>query len=207
MKIVGILGGIASGKSEVTRMLAELGAVVFDGDRAGHEVLRQPDVKEQIRERFGCEVFGPEGEIDRRTLAAVVFQDTPEGQSALSDLEQITHPKIRERLIREIKSHQLDGHIPMMVLDAPVMIKAGWLSDCDHILFVEASRETRLARAKARGWSESEFAAREAKQEKLDEKRKLAEYIVNNDQDLPHLRTQVLETWDRMIRPDESCHQ
>lgn len=199
MKTVGILGGIASGKSEVTRILGELGAVIFDGDRAGHEVLHYPAVKEQIREQFGSEVFDPQGEVDRRRLASIVFADTPTGHDALAELEQITHPKIRERLDQERNGHLKDGNIPLLVLDAPVMIRAGWLAECDQVLFVQSSRENRLARAKKRSWSEMEFDAREARQEKLDEKHKLADYIVNNDQDLPHLRRQVLAVWDDLL--------
>lgn len=199
MKTVGILGGIASGKSEVTRILSELGAVIFDGDRAGHEVLHYPAVKERIREQFGSEVFDPQGEVDRRRLAAVVFAATPTGHAALAELERITHPQIRARLDQQRNGHLKDGNIPLLVLDAPVMIRAGWLAECDHVLFVESSRANRLARAKCRGWSEAEFDAREARQEKLDEKRKLADYIVNNDQDLPHLRTQVLAVWDELL--------
>ncbi|MEX1040743.1 MAG: dephospho-CoA kinase [Pirellulaceae bacterium] len=199
MKTVGILGGIASGKSEVTRILSELGAAIFDGDRAGHEVLRNPAVKERIRQQFGSEVFDPEGEVDRRRLAAVVFANTPEGPAALTKLERITHPKIREMLDQQRICYLKAGNVPLLVLDAPVMIKAGWLADCDHVLFVQSSRENRLARAKDRAWSELEFDAREARQENLDEKRELADDIVNNDQDLPHLRRQVLAVWDDLL--------
>jgi dephospho-CoA kinase len=203
MKTVGILGGIASGKSEVTRIFAELGAIVFDADRVGHEVLRKPAIKEQIRQRFGSEIFDASDEVNRRQLARLVFADDAEGRSGLADLEKITHPEIRQQLVEERNRIKQDRDIPMLVLDAPVMIRAGWLAECDHILYVEASRPNRLARALTRGWSESEFDAREARQEGLDKKRKLAEYIVNNDQDLLHLRTQVLEVWDQILDPDQ----
>lgn len=198
MKTIGILGGIASGKSEVTRTLQELGAEVFDADQAGHRVLKLPEVKQAIRARFSPAVLDEQGEVSRRKLAERVFGDSPEHAAALTDLEKITHPPIKIELVAAQESARQSGAVAF-VLDAPVMIKAGWDRHCDLILFVEAARSARLARAQERGWSEKEFDTREAAQEQLEVKRRLADVIVTNDADLNSLHTQVRNFWFRHI--------
>ena len=98
MKILGLLGGVASGKSLVSRQLAERGAVVLDADRAGHEALRLPSIEEAARRRWGDAIFGPDGHIDRSRLAKIVFAPPPEGPKERIFLEALTHPEIGRRL-------------------------------------------------------------------------------------------------------------
>jgi dephospho-CoA kinase len=198
MKVVGLLGGVASGKSLVARQLCDLGAGLLDGDRAGHEVLRVPEVERLVRRRWGDAVFAADGHVDRRALARIVFAPPPDGPRELEHLEQITHPKITDRL-REQAAVLAAAGMPAAVLDAPVMLKAGWNKFCDSIVFVDASREVRQARAQDRGWSQEEFSAREAAQESLDVKRRLADTIVDNSGSAEATRAQVERLWQSLV--------
>src|SRR6185437_13418712 len=102
MKLIGLLGGVASGKSTVAELFRQLGAEVLDADRVGHEVLRMPAVRAAVGGRWGKDVIGPDGEVDRPALAKIVFAPPPAGPRQLAELERITHPEIRRRLKTEV---------------------------------------------------------------------------------------------------------
>lgn len=198
MRFVGLLGGIASGKSLVADALRRRGAVVLDGDKAGHDVLRDPEVVERLRERWGTQVLDDSGQIDRAALAALVFGDSPEVRENLNYLEQLTHPRIGERLRRQAAEAAQSG-APLLVLDAPLMLKGGWADLCDAILFVDAPRELRLARALSRGWTAAQFSAREAAQETLDEKRAHASQVIDNSGSREHVEAQIELIWPKLV--------
>lgn len=198
MQVIGILGGVASGKSLLTRHLAELGAGVLDADRAAHEVLRMPQIEAAARARWGEHVFGPDGRIDRARLARVVFAPGPEAGGERRFLEQRTHPEIGRRLAEQAARLSAGG-TPVAVLDAPLLLEAGWDSVCDRLIFVDAPRPVRLARALARGWSEEDFAAREAAQASLDNKRNRADVIVDGSGSPEQLRAQAERLWYTLV--------
>lgn len=195
MLIIGLAGGIASGKSYVAAEFGRLGAVVIDADRLGHEVLRNAEVREELLAEFGAEILDERGEIDRRALARLVFSDTPTAQSRLGMLERISHPRIEALIRNRIDEFRAAGY-PAVVVDAAVMFKSGWDRWCDRIVFVECSLETRIRRAEARGWSRRELLDREARQTPLAEKRARATDLVDND-DQPRvpLADQVRQLW------------
>jgi dephospho-CoA kinase len=211
--ILGLLGGVASGKSLVADQLTTLGAGILDGDRAGHEVLQQSEVQRAIFDRWGEEVFEPRAiapthepdgthsfsqnnrRINRAALARIVFAPTSVGREALNQLEQITHPRIKVILEEQMVSLAA-RKIPLAVLDAPVMIKAGWHNLCNEIMFVEAPREARLARALRRGWDEAEFDRREAAQEPLEYKKSLAQVVIDNSGSPEQTRKQIISWWE-----------
>ena len=193
MKVIGILGGVASGKSLVARALAGLGAGVLDADRMGHEVLRTAEVEQAVRRRWGPGVFGPDGHVDRARLGAIVFGDWPAAEER-KHLEQLLHPEIGRRLGREAERLAAGGR-RAAVLDAPLLLEAGWTTYCDWLIFVDAPRLLRLARARARGWSEKDFAAREGVQESLESKRKHADVIVDNSGSPEETVAQVEQFW------------
>jgi dephospho-CoA kinase len=195
MILIGVAGGVASGKSLVSEQLASFGAEIFDADRTGHEVLRESEVKEAIRLRWGDDVFTGAGEVDRSKVAEIVFAPPPTGPEELAYLEQLTHPRIGQRLQDRMGELARCGQTVAVVLDAPVMFKAGWDKLCDKILFVDAPRDLRLARAKSRGWSEMDFEAREATQESLDLKRRRADVIIDNSSSPEHTYGQVERFW------------
>ncbi|UUO08215.1 dephospho-CoA kinase [Blastopirellula sp. J2-11] len=204
MKVIGILGGIASGKSTVASLFRNQGAVVADADQIGHQVLRDEATKHEIREKFGSDVFQIDGEVDRRQLAAKVFGGDDLSRKRLAELEKITHPRIKTRLQALIQA-TMDtpgGPPPALILDAALLVRAGWSDICDNLVFIDSPLEQRLQRSRQRGWSDSEFSAREAAQEKLKEKRELSDYIIRNGGDLVELDQQVEHYWrERVLSP------
>ncbi len=194
MKLIGVLGGVASGKSFVTSALADLGAGVLDADRVGHEVLRMGEVEDAVRREWGDGVLGPDGHVDRTRLAGIVFGDSPAAEEHRKHLEQLLHPEIGRRLSQEAQRLAAAG-CPAAVLDAPLLVEADWDRLCDWLVFVDAPRPLRLARALERGWSETDFTAREGVQESLDSKRKLADVVVDTSRSPEDTRAQVERFW------------
>ncbi|MGO8744703.1 MAG: dephospho-CoA kinase [Thermoguttaceae bacterium] len=192
------MGGIASGKSLVARQLGEMGAGILDADRVGHEVLRTPEVKRAALERWGRGILGLDGEIERSALAKVVFAAPPDGPREMSFLEQITHPEIERRLQDEAEC-MAEAGCRAIVLDAALLLEAGWNRLCDTLIFVDVPRSERCRRAQQRGWSESDFAAREKVQESLDLKRKQADAIINNSGTPERTREQLERVWHSLL--------
>jgi dephospho-CoA kinase len=187
-RIIGLAGGIGSGKSEVARILSSLGAGVIDSDRLSAVVLQQPDVISAVRSWWGEEVVGSDGMIDRGRLASIAFSNEADRRR----LEQLQHPRIaamRETLIRQ---YQADPAIRAIVLDSPLLFEAGLAERCDCVIFVEAAEEARLQRVKrTRQWNAEELRRRENSQMPLDTKREKSDYIVENNTSLDALREQV----------------
>jgi dephospho-CoA kinase len=175
--VVGLVGGMGSGKSSVAKALERRGAHIIVADTFGHEALRLPDVRERVFSRWGPGLADERGEVDRKKLGAVVFADAGERRA----LEGFVFPYIERRIAEEIAKARSDPGVPVIVLDAAVMLEAGWDRACDVIAFVDAPRDVRLARlATQRGWTEAELAAREAAQMPLAEKAARADVIVDN---------------------------
>jgi dephospho-CoA kinase len=199
MLVIGLVGGIASGKSFVARRFAERGGIVLDADRVGHEVLEIPDVRSVLRERWGDSIFDAKGEVDRAAVARRVFSRPPDGPKQLRFLEELTHPRIHARLAEFIHKAECQGAAPALILDAPLLLEAGWDALCREIVFVDAPRQTRLLRAQAsRGWSESQFAARERAQWPVERKRARATAIIDNSGDTALTDAQVDHFWEQV---------
>ena len=193
-RIIGLLGGVASGKSVVAEQLQKLGAGKLDADRVGHEVLLLPEVEAALKARWGEQVIGREGRISRSAVAAIVFARTDEGRRELAFLESVTHPRIGVHLREEAQRLSTAG-FRYLVLDAPVMLKAGWDSLCDVVLYVDAPQQVRLERALSRGWTPEEFAAREAAQESLETKRQRADAVIENGGKPEETAARVAQWW------------
>ena len=130
MIVIGIAGGIASGKSSVADCFERLGAKVVNADRLGHQILDEPEMKQKIVECWGGDVL-TEGKVDRAALARVVFA-AADAEQQLASLEQMTHPVIGQR-IRECLTELELSKAPAVVLDAPVMFKSGWEIGRAHV--------------------------------------------------------------------------
>lgn len=198
MIVIGIAGGIASGKSLVAIQFQQLGAMVLNADQAGHAVLREKKIKDQIRSAFGFaeeKIFDEDGEVIRSLLASIVFH--PNNTAGLQTLERITHPRIREILQEQIESIR-SSDCPAVVLDAPVMFKSGWNNFCDVIVFVDAPLEIRLRRAEQRGWPEGELERREAMQIPLEEKHQKSNFVISNSSSTQDTFEQVKQIWDKL---------
>ena len=196
MIVIGVIGGVASGKSAVTDMLRSLGASVLDADQIGHQVLSLAEVQQAIRKRWGPGVFLPDGQVDRRALAKIVFD--PEQPDELTALESITHPQIESRLREQIRETAGRDQPAALILDAPVMVKTGWYRLCDVLLFVDCPLARRLEFAATRGWDRQMLEQREARQAPLPMKQELATHTLNNDGTLQQLQDQVRLVWDEI---------
>jgi dephospho-CoA kinase len=197
--LIGITGGIASGKSFVTEQLKRNGAAIISADQMAHEVLKLAEVKQEARERWGDPIFSEDGEIDRSRLGAIVFAPPPEGPQQLKVLEGLTHPRIRELIGRQITEINERGSAGAIVLDVPLLFESGWNKFCTTVWFVEAPLEVRQARASERGWSGAELARREAVQMPIEQKRQLADVIIDNSGTAQATRSQIDQQWQALI--------
>lgn len=192
--IVGLIGGVASGKSTVARLLQSHGALWLDSDSMAHAVLNSPEVLELISGRFGREVVQSDGRADRQKLASLVFGSGEQLAQNLAWLQSIIHPRVRELTEVRIES-EAAGH-PLVLIDAPLLLEAGWGPRCQRILFVDTPLERRQQWAIDRGWPAEEINRREAAQMPLDEKRRHATDVITNDGSIANLELQV----DRFIQ-------
>jgi dephospho-CoA kinase len=175
--VICLVGGVGSGKSLVAAALVRRGGHGIAGDLLGHEALRQPDIREQVLARFGRSLLNDQGEIDRRRLGAIVFAEVSE----LRALEALVFPWIKRRIQEEIAKAQANPAIAFVVLDAAILLEAGWNQCCDRLVYVDTPRPARLRRlAEQRGWSEKEVQARESAQLPLIDKRNRADAVVDN---------------------------
>jgi dephospho-CoA kinase len=201
MKTIGLVGGVASGKSLAAKMLVELGAGLLDADRTGHAVLAEDaEVHQALHERWGDAVFAADGSVDRAAVARRVFADDDTAKADREFLEGLLHPRIRRRL-EALRNQYAAENKPAVVLDAPVLLEAGWGPMCDLLLMIDASRDVRLQRARQRGWSEAEFDRREAAQWPVDAKRRASHFLISNDGTEDQLRPSVREFWSRQVAP------
>lgn len=192
MLVIGLAGGVASGKSLVASCFEHFGATLINADRVGHEVLKDPLVIAAIELQWG-EVVLRNGEVDRSALARIVFDSGSKDTKQLERLEKITHPKIG-KLIRE-QLAQLESEAIAVVLDAPVMFKAGWDRMCDKIVFVESDELQRRQRALQRGWDADELATRESRQMSIVEKRSKSTDIIDNSKTKMETYAQARDLW------------
>jgi dephospho-CoA kinase len=183
-----VLGAVASGKSTVARMMAEHGAEVIDADRIGHEVLGRPAVAEEVRRTFGPDVFDAEGDVVRARLAGVVF-DRPD---RLAELNAIVHPPICREVERQVREYRCRAGVPMVVLDAALLLETELSPYCDLLVFVETGEDARRSRARTgRGWTTEDLARREAAQVSEERKRCRADVVLPNNGSLDQLRESV----------------
>lgn len=178
--MIGVLGGIASGKSSVAKLLAGPRGRVIDADRLVDEVYRSPRFLAELAREFGAGVLDADGGADRRALATLVFAD-PKKRAWL---EARIHPAVRERIAEELAAAQRE-HAPRVVLDVPLLLENdaahGLVARCDRLVFVDSRLEDRERRAASnRGWALGEVGRREAAQLPLDVKRGRADAVVSN---------------------------
>ncbi|MGH9070073.1 MAG: dephospho-CoA kinase [Acidimicrobiales bacterium] len=191
--VVGLTGGIGSGKSVVAGMLAARGAAIVDADEVAREVLGpQGAAREAVLERFGSAILAPDGEIDRPALAEIVFADP----AALADLNALTHPAVRREMLSRLSLHRERG-TPLVAADIPLLVEGGRaLWPLDAVIVVDTPAEVALARlASDRQMQRSQASARMAAQVGRDERLAAADFVIENSGDLAHLEAEVTRTW------------
>ena len=194
--LVGLTGGIATGKSTVSEILARLGAVLVDADQLAREVVApgEPALAEVVRE-FG-EVRRPDGALDRKKLAAIVFADPSRRQR----LEAILHPAIRARFDARLDALTREGFEGIVVFDAPVMIESGGYKNMDRLIVVVTDEVIQRARLVARDADAADGERRIASQMPLAEKAKLADYVIDNTGDRAATEARTREVHAALVR-------
>ncbi len=193
--IIGLCGGIGSGKSTVAAVFESLGCLVIASDALNHEVLSRAEVRDVIRGWWGESVVGADGALDRRKMAEIVFSDPRERER----LESLTHPLIRQLQVDKIRQ---DSHSKTraVILDSPLLFESDLHRSCDVVVFVDADHDTRLQRvSQTRGWGEDELDRREQWQKPLSWKRSRADYVIANNGARAHLETQARTILDDIV--------
>ncbi|MBI5496930.1 MAG: dephospho-CoA kinase [Deltaproteobacteria bacterium] len=192
MEIWGLTGGIACGKSTVSRLLAAHGAAIVDADLLARRVVATgTDGLAAVVARFGPDLLAPDGTLDRKRLGALVFADA----QARRDLNAITHPRIAQAAQHEVAQAAARG-APVAIYDAALLVENGLHHGLREVLVVAASEPTQVARLRARdGLTEDEARARIRSQAPLEDKRRAATCVFENDGSLQHLQAQVDRFW------------
>ncbi len=192
MKVIGLTGGIGSGKSTVARFLAELGAVILDADKIGHEIML-PDGRawQQVVAAFGRRIVAANGDIDRETLGKIVFASS----EARTRLNRIMHPVIYDAVKARLQECRQEG-ASVAVLEAPLLLEAGWKSLVDEVWVTVASEETVLKRLRERArFTEQESLARIRSQLPSNARIEQADIIIDTDCNLDELKARVKKRW------------
>ena len=210
--MIGLVGGVAAGKSTAAGEFARLGAAVVDGDAIGHRLLGAPAVQRAIRRRWGARVFslgqrgspargradspGRDAAVDRAALGRIVFADPRE----LAALDGILHPRIRREMTRQIAAARRKASVPAVVVDAAVLFEAGWDDLCTAVVFVDSPASARARRAASgKGWHRARWRKRENSQISLDKKRRNSDYIMDNSFGVSRLRDQVRQIFLKIV--------
>ena len=194
--VIGILGGICSGKSTVASVFADLGCAVIDADAIVHELLRTDDVKKSVANSFSEEILDNAGEIDRQKLAGIAFRD----EKKLALLNSLIHPLVLRRVERLIAECNDDAEVKAVVLDMPLLLEVGWEKKCDKLIFVECADEKRAERAKKAGLGdENQVKIRENFQISMDTKKSIADNVIDNNSDVSALAGQVAEIFSNIV--------
>ncbi len=196
--MIGILGGVGSGKSSVVRSIADLNLFIIDADKIGHDQLAIPEIQSALRASFGDEVFTELGHVDRSKLAKRVFGESSEQSEARQTLNRIIHPAIRRVINSKIDSASTD--VDAVILDAALLLEGGWDARCDWLIFVDTPLTIRQERVQEhRGWSAEELARREASQWSIDAKKERADFVVDNSGSIEHAAAQMKQVLTSLL--------
>ncbi|HIU34546.1 MAG TPA: dephospho-CoA kinase [Candidatus Pullichristensenella excrementigallinarum] len=195
--IVGVTGGIGSGKSEAAKYLATLGAMHVDADAISHELTStDPETLREIQETFGEEVFTPEGCLDRKAMGEKTFSNEKDRRA----LEKILHPRIQRRMIQQIDEAAKQG-VKIVVLDVPLLFETGMDALCDETWVLAANLETQLARVMMRDHIEREDAmARVQSQMPAEEKQKRATYTISTERSIEKTQAELNSLYQQALK-------
>lgn len=195
MLIIGLTGGLATGKTTVAKMFAQLGAQVIDADKIAHKLISPRGAcYTSIVRYFGGDIV-TKGNIDRKKLSTIVFNN----KHALRKLEGIIHPEVKKNIFTEIKKRQKKNSI--IIIDAPLLIEAGIEKKVDRLIVVKSSLNKQIKRSSARlKITKSEALKRIKAQMPLKDKERLADIVINNNEDLENTRKQVKAIWEKIFK-------
>lgn len=194
--IIGILGGVGSGKSTVAGQFRKLGCAVIDADEIAHNLLERKDLRKKIAARFGRTVLSRDGKISRRKLARIVFADADK----LSALNKIIHPLVHKRVRELIKKAKGQKRVKAIVLDMPLLMEVGWAKRCDKLIFVRCKQRIRAKRSKKMGILDlRELKNRENFQISLDKKKSIADNTIDNNSGFSALARQITDIFSGIM--------
>ena len=195
MKIIGLTGGIGSGKSTAAKILAEFGAKVIDADKVAHEVFNPgTEGLQVVVETFGEGVLNSNGEIDRKKLGEIVFRDP----TALSTLNEIIHPRAYELTKSRLEEFRKQG-VEVVILEVILLVEAGWDHLVDEIWVTVSTEDTVVKRLQeSRGLTKEEILARIHAQTPNENRIKHADVIIKNDRSYEELKKKLSELWRRI---------
>jgi dephospho-CoA kinase len=183
--VIGIAGGIGSGKSYIASLFGQLGCFVVNSDEQVTETYRDPAVKETLRHWWGDEVIGADGQVNRRFIAGKVFSNVAERRR----LEALIHPLVNAARRRVMTVAGANPKVVAFVWDTPLLFEASLNLQCDAVVFIDAPVSLRLQRVRqTRNWTEQELISRENSQWPLDRKREISDYVIRNTADVGHAR-------------------
>lgn len=195
--LIGLIGGVASGKSTVARAMESKGALWLDADKLAHAILQSSEVVQQLRARYGDQILGSDGQVNRRWLASRIFGTDPEAQQERHWLEEQIHPRVRMQIEESIA---VAGHqYPAIVIDAPLLLETGLEQLCDRVLLIDTPITLRRLLATHRGWTRADFDKREASQMPLAEKRQYATDVIANDGSQEQLLRRIDTFWKETV--------
>jgi dephospho-CoA kinase len=196
LPIIGIAGGIGSGKSFVARLFGELGCCVIHADDQVRSAYDDPEIRRTLESWWGSGISRADGSIDRRVIAQRIFSDEKDRVR----LEQLLHPWVADKRDEVMAQAVKDPNLKAFVWDTPLLFETGLDRQCDALVFVQAPDSVRFTRVQqTRGWDRSELIRREKLQWPLDKKQKLAHYVVVNTADAVSCRSQVREILSRIL--------
>jgi len=199
--VIGIAGGIGSGKSFVAGLFGELGCVVIRADDAVLNAYRDACVKHTLRQWWGPLVFDPRGDVDRAAVARKIFTHPSERDR----LEKLIHPLVNAQRQRVMKSAADDASVVAFVWDIPLLFEKELNRECDAVVFVDTPDDIRLQRVQSsRGWDQTELMQRENLQTPLDSKRRMSDHVIVNTADAQHARGQVRDVFSRILAATSS---
>ncbi len=196
IKVIGITGGIASGKSTIAKMLESLGASVINADEICHRLVNTKSMSQKIINRWGDHIQDKYGRIERDKLGEIVFSDRKE----ISTLNKMIHPEAIKRIKNRITKLRNQSTTVAIVLDAALLAESDLIDICDITLFVDTRKNTCKARVKnSRKWPSGEITKREKFQSSLREKREVADIVISNNQHQADTLKQVKDFWHQFI--------
>ena len=196
MRVIGLTGGIGTGKSTASRFLQEIGAYILDADKVGHEsYLPDTPAWKDLIATFGEELLQPNREIDRKKLGSIVFNDP----AALAKLNSIVRPRMREMIERKLKDLKAQG-IEAVVLEAALLIEANWTPLVDELWSTEAPEGTVIRRLQERSnWTEEQIRDRIRSQITPQERAAQAQVVIDTDCSLDEVREKVRDLWVKRV--------
>jgi dephospho-CoA kinase len=202
--IIGITGGIGSGKSTIAGMFGEIGCLVISSDQQVQQAYHDPAVISQLRKWWGDGVLQADVQLNKRKISDIVFSDPQQRKR----LEELLHPRVAQLRDKQMEEAGRGEQVKAIIWDTPLLFEAGLQKGCDAVVFVDVPLAQRLERVtRDRGWDEAELRRREKSQWPLDKKKEISDYIVDNTADADFVRGQVREVLFRILAkrfPDQT---